>query len=818
MPQSIEGGVVIINTLSTKNNGDYPLVMAESVEMKNGKNVEDEINEITENISGIINDADINQNSTWSSKNIIEKLSMPFEVNDNIVFCQPIEGTPLNIMVDIESVQEGEGDPSPENVRPIKGFDTVNVWRGGKNLFSSNFDDYTRKVNYATYPINLPNGTYYISATITGEPVLNTSVIVADDGSEYNDFLNSVIVINQQGEIGSNLKVPYKKTVTNGKIVFGVYLTSSSDRTTFDKIFENYQIQMEYGETATEYEPYRGETFTIPLDQTVYGGTLDVGSRMLNITHSVKTIESIEESIVQNVQEFTENIRYTIPRDRLFENSKSDGMGKSSHFDFMISYNEDKQHWYIGSTNMVIFLPKKELTSCDAAGLNEWLQGEAEKGTPVQFQYELETPISVELTPQEILALSGVNTIYSGAGNVTVSGYPVFRTVPVPTSLDEGKVLTVVGNEWVAMTPGYESKNWEYVQKIVREGKAPQYFPVGYEFVTHDSTEDTDIIWRVIGFDTIKAADESLTHSMILETKYAYSHKEGYARTIMYGFKDALYYAETGLTAGTYHFTLPNTYPSDGGGKTYSFTLTQPVPAGGLVDFEWFHGAQAINSLIKTYVGPMDIVPIETASLTEGNNGTYLGTADGTSANMNIDSRVRYGSNNYAQGVMRKWLNTAQTDPFVWATPETKFNRFPKLPGLTLENRAGFLSGLPEDFLSVVQTAVVPNKTNATFETPSLDGTVYELDTIYYTHDKFFLLHTGDIQEGYEWIKVLEYYKDATDVDRIKYSKNGTAVNYWLRSCHSTQPAWSSSILYTGAFNSAGTTNIMAVCPACIIA
>ena len=34
MPQSIEGGVVIINTLSTKNNGDYPLVIAEFVEMK----------------------------------------------------------------------------------------------------------------------------------------------------------------------------------------------------------------------------------------------------------------------------------------------------------------------------------------------------------------------------------------------------------------------------------------------------------------------------------------------------------------------------------------------------------------------------------------------------------------------------------------------------------------------------------------------------------------------------------------------------------------------------------------------------------------
>lgn len=43
MAQSIEGGVVVVNTLSTKNNGDYPLVMAESVQMKSGENLEDKI-------------------------------------------------------------------------------------------------------------------------------------------------------------------------------------------------------------------------------------------------------------------------------------------------------------------------------------------------------------------------------------------------------------------------------------------------------------------------------------------------------------------------------------------------------------------------------------------------------------------------------------------------------------------------------------------------------------------------------------------------------------------------------------------------------
>lgn len=46
MAQSIEGGVVVVNTLSTKNNGNYPLVMAESVQLNEGKTVEQKISEL----------------------------------------------------------------------------------------------------------------------------------------------------------------------------------------------------------------------------------------------------------------------------------------------------------------------------------------------------------------------------------------------------------------------------------------------------------------------------------------------------------------------------------------------------------------------------------------------------------------------------------------------------------------------------------------------------------------------------------------------------------------------------------------------------
>lgn len=60
MAQSIEGGVVIVNTLSVKNNGNYPLCMAESVQLAEGKSVEQKIGEL-EAGNEVITEEEINR-------------------------------------------------------------------------------------------------------------------------------------------------------------------------------------------------------------------------------------------------------------------------------------------------------------------------------------------------------------------------------------------------------------------------------------------------------------------------------------------------------------------------------------------------------------------------------------------------------------------------------------------------------------------------------------------------------------------------------------------------------------------------------------
>ena len=51
-----------------------------------------------------------------------------------------------------------------------------------------------------------------------------------------------------------------------------------------------------------------------------------------------------------------------------------------------------------------------------------YLSAQYAAGTPVQVCYKLNTPYTIQLTPQQIAALSGVNTLYTDANGVIVTG------------------------------------------------------------------------------------------------------------------------------------------------------------------------------------------------------------------------------------------------------------------------------------------------------------------------------------------------------------------------------------------------------------
>lgn len=74
-----------------------------------------------------LNDSAINTTEAWSSKKIVDTFCPSFSVSGNPVTCNPVEGYPLSAVVTLKPKQSGSGDPSPENVRPISGYNSVTV-------------------------------------------------------------------------------------------------------------------------------------------------------------------------------------------------------------------------------------------------------------------------------------------------------------------------------------------------------------------------------------------------------------------------------------------------------------------------------------------------------------------------------------------------------------------------------------------------------------------------------------------------------------------------------------------------------------------
>ena len=95
-----------------------------------------------------LEDSAVTTTAAWSSKKIVDTLCPAFTVSGNPVVCNPVENYPLDVSLSFTPKQEGTGDPSPDNVRPITGYDSL-------SLTHSNNADATN-----TYDVSLPETVY----------------------------------------------------------------------------------------------------------------------------------------------------------------------------------------------------------------------------------------------------------------------------------------------------------------------------------------------------------------------------------------------------------------------------------------------------------------------------------------------------------------------------------------------------------------------------------------------------------------------------------------------------------------------------------
>ena len=212
---------------------------------------------------------------TWSSKHIVDMLCPKIEKSGTIVQLDGmLGGYPLGVTASWKPAQEGSGDPSPENVRPIKGRTEVKVERCGANLLNIKpFDTSTK--NGVTFEY-VPEGGIHIQGTASASADSPTfPVWHLPPGKYYGldmgaGIAASIVVLRNGRNQWLNTKGIFE--ILAGDVTKYWYAIVANGATLNNTIYP-YIVP---GTTApTTYTPYIGSTNTLTLPETVYGGEVD---------------------------------------------------------------------------------------------------------------------------------------------------------------------------------------------------------------------------------------------------------------------------------------------------------------------------------------------------------------------------------------------------------------------------------------------------------------------------------------------------------------------------------------------------------------
>lgn len=316
------------------------------------------------------------------------------------------------------------------------------------------------------------------------------------------------------------------------------------------------------------------------------------------------------------------------------------------------------------------------------------------------------------------------------------------------------------------------------IQKIVQSGLAHYVFKIGDQINANwtDASGTKYVIpFDVVDFRDVTKKSGDVVPGMILQMHYCTPFG------IQFSAQQAFYYCEEELPAGTYNIYLDYTWGSNCvAGKTYKFTLTQSVPAGG--HLTGFYGAPDVaptNWKVESWESSTVTSPIEKVSVVEGSEGTNLGTFTAYgSGNINSLQRVAYGNNRWLYSAFMQWANSKE-EKMKWWKSTNKFDHFPA----ELLTQDGFMRGFEQEFLDILSPIKVETKAN----------TVTDEGVVDVTYNTFFLPSLEEMYCVPQWPGVegsyFDYWKQASGLSspNAQYSTNPNMRIYALNAKTSPQ-------------------------------
>lgn len=375
-----------------------------------------------------IDDAAVSEDAPWSSKHIVDMLCPPLEESGNPVVCYPVAGYPLGVKAKWEPMQEGTGTPSPENIRPIKGRDSVRVERCGENLLNPKENAYNTYTPYGLTITYIGDNKVHLSGTYNREV----------GGGSFG-----ILDTKQKLLAGRNLKIT-GFTIEGTKQTYTLYGLRAKDETVIamnaqfakgDVIDMTVAIVVSK-DTPTTYKPYIGQTTPLTLPETVYGGEVDAVSGEGQETWKSVSLDGTENwntwGVNKNNATVTGFYTYDI-------NDYSNDMGDRDKILCSTVLRTTGDIWGgknvgigfadSGGSKYLIYCMKTDTlsdTTNDKEAITSFKTFLADlytAGTPVQVAYVLNEPVPFTATgAQPLIALAGANTVLTDADSATVTG------------------------------------------------------------------------------------------------------------------------------------------------------------------------------------------------------------------------------------------------------------------------------------------------------------------------------------------------------------------------------------------------------------
>ena len=345
--------------------------------------------------------------------------------SDGILTMETDMRAPLKALrVGFEPVQEGEGDPSPENVRPITGWGGVEISHTPRNILPKHLPSNAIKGTIGTGSTHISDATnarcfaFYIGKNkrIRYRRYEEKAVAVVLAFCD-SDALNLTMPIYS----ALNMTNRSNTALNSGDHPYLIVCPSSVN--VYENEIDNQKISVFFDDEDVGYSP-RADWSPVPISWTseagtIYGGYLEwLRDGTVRVT---KTHESVALSSLTWKRRTTNPYRFSasLPSGKLYTNAVDVSQHKCSIFPtaYTTSMNNTKEG-YLGVYRLPTQTGADEtiyLRFADTVTTLTELNAFLAEANP-QYCYPLADPVTYTLTPAEALrTLRGENNLWSDA-------------------------------------------------------------------------------------------------------------------------------------------------------------------------------------------------------------------------------------------------------------------------------------------------------------------------------------------------------------------------------------------------------------------